>query len=219
MAAIRVIPVCPAPSVSSARRAGRRFLMMVTSSYKRFTWRRIPSIYLSRLFREWSLCIARSYSISFKLLELMELDWMNYGWVDPLSRVCRQPHWCSTNGVDMILCCVWLRFENSSPRWRIVGRERRNKKRWMEFFSKEKGKGLWTGPLVCRQSNSDTQHSLNSAIDCPSLGYRQRFPRSSVVKELLIVLGLSTTEGFWAYHFWFEFEVVGFLFLRDSMPI
>ena len=26
-------------------------------------------------------------------------------------------------GVDMVLCCVRLRFEKSSPRWRIVGRK------------------------------------------------------------------------------------------------
>jgi len=26
-------------------------------------------------------------------------------------------------GVDMVLCCVRLRYEKSSPRWRIMGRE------------------------------------------------------------------------------------------------
>jgi len=26
----------------------------------------------------------------------------------------------------MVLCCVWLRFEKSSPRWKIVGRESKN---------------------------------------------------------------------------------------------
>jgi len=55
-------------------------LMRVTSSCKRscegeswrHTYQGCPSIH-----------IARSYSISFKLLELI---WMNYGWLDPLGR-------------------------------------------------------------------------------------------------------------------------------------
>jgi len=47
-----------------------RFLMRVTSNYRKFTRRKIPLICLSRLFWEWSLHIAKSYSISFQLLEL-----------------------------------------------------------------------------------------------------------------------------------------------------
>jgi len=49
---------------------------------------------------------------------------MNYRWLDPLGRVRRQPHWCSHFRVDGSYVSVRLRFEKSSPRWRIVGRER-----------------------------------------------------------------------------------------------
>ena len=42
-----------------------RFLIKETSSYRKFARRRIPLICLPRLFREWSLHIAKNYSISF----------------------------------------------------------------------------------------------------------------------------------------------------------
>ena len=53
---------------------------------------------------------------------------MNYGWLDPLGRVRRQPHWCSHFRVDRFYVEVRLRFVKSSPRWRIVGRERKSRK-------------------------------------------------------------------------------------------
>ena len=96
-----------------------RFLMRLISSYKRFTWRRIQSICLPRLFREWSLHIAKSYSISFKLLELggARLDELRMAW-SLGQRVHKQPDW-----VDMVLYSVRLWFKKSSLRWRIVRKE------------------------------------------------------------------------------------------------
>jgi len=47
-----------------------RFLMKVTSSYRKFTRRRILLIHLLRLFQELSLHIVKNYSISFQLCEL-----------------------------------------------------------------------------------------------------------------------------------------------------
>ena len=58
---------------------------------------------------------------------------MNYGWLDPLGRVCRLPYWCSSDGVDMVLHCARLIFKESSTRWRIVGRE--YKILLVEFFN------------------------------------------------------------------------------------
>ena len=53
---------------------------------------------------------------------------MNYEWLDPLGRVRRQPHWCNHFRVDRSYVTVRLKFEKSSPRWRIVGRERKSRK-------------------------------------------------------------------------------------------
>jgi len=50
----------------------RRFLMKVTSSYRKFTRKRIRLICLPWLFREWSLHITKSCSIFFRLCELSE---------------------------------------------------------------------------------------------------------------------------------------------------
>jgi len=47
--------------------------------------------------------------------------WMNYGWFDPMGRVRRQPYWCNHFRVDGQFGSD---LEESSPRWRIVGRER-----------------------------------------------------------------------------------------------
>jgi len=65
-----------------------RFLMKVISSYKKLTRRRIPLIYLPRLFREWSLHIVKNYSISFQLCELsgarlveLRVAWSRWAWV------------------------------------------------------------------------------------------------------------------------------------------
>ena len=71
----------------------RLHFVRVTLSYKKFTQRRIPSICLPRLFREWSLHFVRSYSISFKLLELggSRLDELQMTW-SPGQGVRRQPH-------------------------------------------------------------------------------------------------------------------------------
>ena len=59
-----------------------RFLMRVTSSYKRFMRRRFLLICLPSLFWEWSLHIVRSYSIYFKLPELdgARLDKLRLAW-------------------------------------------------------------------------------------------------------------------------------------------
>ena len=62
--------------------------------------------------------IARSYSISFQLLELI---YMNYEWLDPLGRGNVATTLVQPDEVDMVLCCIRLRFEKSSPRWRIAG--------------------------------------------------------------------------------------------------
>ena len=59
-------------------------------------------------------------------MSLLKLLWMYYRWLDPLGRVRRQPHWCSHCRVDGSYVSVRLRFEKSSPRWRIVGRERKS---------------------------------------------------------------------------------------------
>ena len=61
-------------------------------------------------------------------MSLLKLLWMKYGWLDPLGRVRWQPHWCSHFRVDKSYVSVRLRFEKSSPRWRIVGRERKSRK-------------------------------------------------------------------------------------------
>ena len=59
-------------------------------------------------------------------MSLLKLLWMNCGRLDPLGRVCWQPHWCSHFRVDGSYVSARLRFEKSSPRWRIVGRERKS---------------------------------------------------------------------------------------------
>ena len=81
------------------------FLMTVTSSYKRFTRRRIPLICLPRLFREWSLHITKCYSIYFRWIELnvARLDELRMTW-SPGQRLPRQSHWCNPNGVMLIPC-------------------------------------------------------------------------------------------------------------------
>ena len=45
-----------------------------------------PLDMLTKVVPKWSLHITRSYSISFQLLALGELVWMNYGWLDLLGR-------------------------------------------------------------------------------------------------------------------------------------
>jgi len=73
-----------------------RFSMKVTSSYRKFTRRRILLICLPRLFREWSLHVTKNYSIYFQLCELsgayldeLRVTWSCWAWVR------RQPQWCS----------------------------------------------------------------------------------------------------------------------------
>jgi len=58
-------------------------------------------------------------------MSLLKLIWMNYGWLDPLGRVRRQPHWCNHFRVDGQFGSD---LEKSSPRWRIVGRGRKSRK-------------------------------------------------------------------------------------------
>ena len=48
--------------------------------------------------------------------------WINYVWLDPVGHEYVGNHNGQPIGVDMVLWCVRLRFEKSSPRWRIVGR-------------------------------------------------------------------------------------------------
>ena len=70
-------------------------------------------------------------------MSLLKLLWMNYGWLDPLGRVRRQPHWCNHFRVNKSYVEVRLRFEKSSPRWRIVERERKSRKSTKEAKAKK----------------------------------------------------------------------------------
>jgi len=81
-----------------------------------------PDDMLNKIVSRVNLNVAKNYSISFHLCELSgaRLDELRVA----LSHwVRRQPQWCSQIRVDMLLCCVRLRFEKSSPMWRIVERE------------------------------------------------------------------------------------------------
>ena len=61
------------------------------------------------------------------------------------------------DGVDMVLCCVRLKFEKSSLRWRIVGREYKILK--LEFFN----------PLVLLQSLHEVL-GCSRYVDMPTGG-------------------------------------------------
>jgi len=87
-----------------------RFLMKVTSNYRKFTRRRILLIYLPRLFGEWSLHIVKNYSISFHLCELSgaRLDELRVAW-SHLAWVCRQQQWCTNwSWYGAMLCSVQI---------------------------------------------------------------------------------------------------------------
>ena len=60
---------------------------------------------------------------------------MNYRWLDLLSRGYIGNCTDQPDRVDMVLYSVRLRFEKSSPRWRIMERERVCKILLIEFFN------------------------------------------------------------------------------------
>jgi len=78
------------------------------------TWRRNPLICLSKLFWEWSLNIAKNYSISFQLCKLsgahldkLHMAWSRWAWVH------RQPQWCNQLESTRCLLCsaqIWEIF-------------------------------------------------------------------------------------------------------------
>ena len=100
-------------------------------------------------------------------MSLLKLLWMNYGWLDPLGRVHRQPHWCSHFRVDRSYVSVRLRFEKSSPRWRIVGRERKSRK---STTTRKQRHGISSSSRATDRPDRSTsvhQHAQAGAVDRP----------------------------------------------------
>ena len=75
------------------------------------------------------LIATESVSVDLVWLSTVKLVWMNYVWLDPLDRGYvgnrnDATGWMSRN---WLICCVRLKFEKSSPRWRIIAKHIRVK--------------------------------------------------------------------------------------------
>ena len=188
----------------------KKFLMRVTLSYNRFTRRWIPLICLPSYFWEWSLHIAKSYSISFLLLESVELVWMNYEWLDLLGRGYvgnrTSPSRLSRHGGMLFR----LRFEKHSLRWRIVGRK--CKILMVKFFNSLSVSTEFAWSVRMQQIRE--YDNMSSSLLCLSIGHlgcRQSpvdrppwlsttfFGESGIVQTNSVCwIGLSTALSLWA---------------------
>ena len=90
-------------------------------------------------------------------LSLLKLTWMNYGWLDPLGRVRRQPHWCSHSRVDGHFGSD---LKESSPRWRIVGK----REDIVEEVNKDR-RGIVDEVVKERRRKQQQQNRLTAAGD------------------------------------------------------
>ena len=139
---------------------------------------------------------------------LMELIWMNYDWHDPSGKgyaatTLAQPGW-----VNMMIHCVWLRFEKSSPWWRIMG-ERVCKILLIGFFNPleidQRSNRAARSSSGCRQakvlSTADTQTCANKELQKLSLSTGLGAVYRCLWRLSIDILSLSTgspTES-WIY--------------------
>ena len=115
--------------------------MKVTSSYKRFTQRRIPDM-LTKVIpgvkfahcKELLHILPDAWALWSSLNEL----WM--AWLPGRGYVGN--HTGAARWSQHILYCVWLIFEKSSSRWRIVGKE--SKILLVEFFNSSEKHRVWS---------------------------------------------------------------------------